>query len=85
MKRKMGKRLDGTTHEIKSGYVVEVPQLPWCDFCADGLTLAEYDFKTNMGPWANGCEKHWKQHRARPETGLGIGQLLVTDVEVIVS
>lgn len=58
---------------------VTVSELPSCDFCSmeSKKVEAEYDFKTNRGPWANGCERHWKMHRASPALGTGIGQKLV--------
>jgi hypothetical protein len=61
--------------------VILVDHIPMCHFCA---TLTEkavpgpYDFKTHMGPWANGCDLHWKCYRAFPELGTGMGQLWVT-------
>lgn len=67
------------------GETVKVQEYPHCDFCHtndDKVVAAEYDFKTNLGPWANGCERHWLQHRAFPELGTGKGQRLVlTDTE----
>lgn len=58
---------------------VTVDKLPHCDFCArDGNEFpAKYDFKTRMGPWANGCEGHWVYYRAFPALGTGKGQKLV--------
>jgi hypothetical protein len=53
---------------------VTVTALPACDF---GPEPAEYDFKTKFGPWANGCERHWKEMRAFPTLGTGQGQKLV--------
>lgn len=61
------------------GHIVVVPQLPKCDFC---IAPATYDFKTRMGPWANGCEAHWHQHAQYWTTGVGMGQRLITDEEV---
>jgi hypothetical protein len=57
-----------------------VRKLPACDFCAHegrGFTEAAYDFRTTMGPWANGCEEHWREHRATARLGTGSGQRLV--------
>lgn len=53
--------------------------LPRCDFCRQNgqETTASYDFKTRQGPWAYGCERHWKQYRAENRLGTGIGQRLV--------
>ena len=61
--------------------VILVSSIPACNFCQDG-TPGPYDFKTYMGPWANGCEKHWKQMRASGQLGTGHGQLWVTDDQV---
>ena len=44
-----------------------------CDFCKN---QAMYDFKTKMGPWANGCRDHYLQYRFYEELGIGKGQLL---------
>jgi hypothetical protein len=51
-----------------------VSVLPKCDFCP--LT-ASFDFKTWLGPWANGCTAHWQMYRAFPDLGTGKGQRLV--------
>lgn len=56
--------------------IAVLPSLPKCDFCDQE---ALYDFKTNHGPWAYGCEVHWQAYRAVSRLGLGIGQLLVTE------
>lgn len=58
------------------GRVVEVSEIPSCNFCQDG-TPGPYDFRTSFGPWANGCEAHWIEHRAHPELGVGHGQLWI--------
>lgn len=57
--------------------VIEVTRIPSCNFCKDG-TPGPYDFATSMGPWANGCEEHWKQYRATESLGTGKGQLWIT-------
>ena len=51
---------------------VVVSKLPKCDFCSK---QAQYDFKTRMGPWANGCLMHFKMYGYR--LGLGKGQKLI--------
>ena len=57
---------------------VVVVEYPRCDFCPIGvLGTARYDFKTRMGPWANGCPTHYAQHRAYVDLGTDKGQLLV--------
>jgi hypothetical protein len=60
----------------RRGFVVVVPHLPICDFC--GVT-ARYDFKTRSGPWAYGCDAHWKEHGSG--LGEGIGQMLIVPEE----
>lgn len=45
-----------------------------CDFCPK---QAEYDFKTNQGPWAYGCEEHYLTNRYFRDLGTGKGQKLV--------
>lgn len=56
------------------GEQVIVSTLPTCDFCDN---LARYDFKTRMGPWANGCPEHWRANRLYPTLGTGKGQKLI--------
>lgn len=58
---------------------VTINSLPLCNFCQQEGTeqKAEYDFKTRMGPWANGCKRHWKQYRAYESLGTGMGQQLI--------
>jgi len=82
MKRKWGRRLDGTEVQLIPHEIIEVPKLPWCDFCNDGLTLAEYDFKSNMGPWGNGCEKHFTRFSMTGKLGTGYGQMLIESATV---
>ena len=55
-----------------------------CDFCRiygtdsekQSPARAEYDFKTDRGPWANGCAEHYKRNRMYPDLGVGKGQKL---------
>jgi hypothetical protein len=64
------------------GDTTTVSKLPACDFCAHegrGFIAATYDFRTSMGPWANACESHWREHRATTRLGTGNGQRLVVD------
>lgn len=70
--------------ELKAHEVIQVASIPACNFCGDG-TPGPYDFKTRMGPWANGCEEHWQQTRAFTTLGTGKGQLWVTADVVRVS
>jgi len=66
------------------GKVVVVESIPLCDFCAqnDFEERGQYDFKTSFGPWAHGCEAHWKLYRASPLLGGGRGQQWNTQDEV---
>jgi len=68
-------------YKPKPGVICVVPSIPSCNFCNDG-TPGPYDFATRMGPWANGCERHWKQHRANPKLATGSGQLWITEDQV---
>jgi hypothetical protein len=68
-------------YKPKRGEVCVVASIPSCNFCKDG-TPGPYDFATVMGPWANGCERHWKQYRANPKLGVGSGQLWITEDQV---
>lgn len=65
----------------KRGEVVVVSEIPACNFCSDGAP-GPYDFATRMGPWANGCERHWQELRAAPRLGTGAGQLWITQDQV---
>lgn len=53
---------------------VELYSIPTCSWCS---SPAEYDFKTNIGPWAYGCSTHWEGYRLYPTLGLGKGQKLL--------
>lgn len=69
----------------KNGTVAYVHKLPLCDFCKErGINRpAEYDFKTRMGPWANGCEHHWITQKAFTELGVGKGQKLEVRRDIV--
>lgn len=58
---------------------VVVDAIPDCDFCRreEEKVPGPYDFKTVMGPWAHGCERHWMEFRASETLGTGKGQLWV--------
>jgi len=61
---------------------VTITKPKYCDFCKHPSSgtlqvVAEYDFKTKQGPWANGCYMHWVQYRAYPDLGTGKGQRLI--------
>lgn len=62
------------------GEQVEVASLPPCDLCANG-TLATYDAKTLMGPWANMCQYHFDARGIGLGTGKG-QRLVVRDGDV---
>lgn len=58
----------------------KVAKLPECNFCSEP---ALYDFKTKMGPWAFGCQKHFDIHRLFDTLGTGRGQKLVVEEECL--
>lgn len=58
---------------------VTVSELPACQIANDCNVPAEYDFKTQYGPWAYACRKHWEQARYFPTLGTGKGQHLVVE------
>jgi hypothetical protein len=62
--------------KAKQGEVCLVTEIPKCDFCSD---RGPYDFKTRMGPWAHGCNAHWREFRANPGFGVGKAQLWITE------
>jgi hypothetical protein len=51
----------------------KVNTMPACDF--HDACQAQYDFKTSMGPWANGCQIAFDENGGR--LGTGRGQKLV--------
>lgn len=57
------------------GTEVKVATLPPCDVCQDG-TPAQYDAKTNGGPWAYLCDPHFVS-LTNGRLGTGLGQRLV--------
>ena len=63
----------------KNGTIAYVKEAPLCDFCKQGGVerKALYDFKTSWGPWANGCEVHYRTNRLHTELGIGYGQKFV--------
>jgi hypothetical protein len=57
--------------------VAPVTRIPECDFCEGPQKKpAAYDAVTVYGPWANMCEKHFRQH-GKGTLGLGLGQKYV--------
>lgn len=64
--------------------VIVVSDIPNCDFCSQkGVTKpGPYDFKTYMGPWGHGCERHWEAFRESQKLGTGMGQLWITKAQV---
>jgi len=57
------------------GMLCIVDHVPSCDFCDKP---GPFDFMTVMGPWAHGCERHWRKYRAYPGLGVGKGQFWMT-------
>lgn len=57
---------------------VTVTRLPKCDMCKDG-TLAQYDARTKMGPWANMCGPHFNMYSMTGQLGTGLGQELILE------
>jgi hypothetical protein len=53
--------------------LVRMKELPVCNWCG---RPANYDFRTQAGPWAYGCERHWRVFRLYTELGEGMGQEL---------
>jgi hypothetical protein len=69
----------------EQGKVVVVSSIPDCYFCWEQSKKhvpGPYDFATRLGPWANGCEYHWRLLRAAPDLGVGAGQLWITEDQV---
>jgi len=56
----------------KNSTEATVSEMPRCSFCHQ---MAEYDGKTNQGPWAYMCDTHFKILGCG--LGLGKGQKLV--------
>lgn len=53
----------------------KVNKMPPCDFHDN--CIAEYDFKTLAGPWANGCEQAFHENKMFAVLGTGMAQRLV--------
>lgn len=70
---------------MKDRTIAIVSKLPDCQFCRHVArrkpTPARYDFRTTTGAWANGCEEHYKIHRAYTTLGTGKGQRLEMNSE----
>jgi hypothetical protein len=58
---------------------VKVDYIPVCDLCADGETIAVYDAKTIMGPWAYMCAYHFRF--VGVGLGTGKGQRLILPLQ----
>ncbi len=56
---------------------VKVARLPLCDVCKQRgqVVDAKYDGKTIFGPWANMCERDWREVGVG-KLGTGFGQKL---------
>lgn len=57
----------------KNGTVAVVASLPSCDFGCG--SVAHFDGRTTMGPWAFMCVEHWMEYGVR-KLGTGFGQKL---------
>ena len=59
----------------QAGDSVKMTHIPECDICkydhGKSGVPASYDGKTKMGPWANMCEQHFRQHGVGLGTGKG--------------
>lgn len=65
---------------VRKGHEVEMATIPNCDIknaliCKDGPHKAEYDGKTQMGPWAYMCAAAFD--KVGVGTGVGKGQRLI--------
>lgn len=56
--------------------IAKVAKLPLCDFPHATDIPALYDFATNSGPWAFGCETHYQENRRHSTLGTGKAQRL---------
>jgi hypothetical protein len=54
--------------------IAKVHHLPKCSFCG---RAAKYDFKTQQGQWAYGCQSDYEENRLYLNLGTGMGQELV--------
>lgn len=66
--------------KAQAGKIRLIEVRPPCDFQGQGgcPTPAEYEFKSWLGPWVFGCERHYYAHRAYDDLGFGKAQLLIT-------
>lgn len=70
----------------EEGIVCLVDFIPECDYCKTLRKLNKhheiqpgpFDFASKQGPWAHGCEEHWRMFRAAPDLGVGKGQFWIT-------
>jgi hypothetical protein len=73
-----GRELAKAIHRLEvPGKVKIVAHVPDCVFCDQHgeRTAGPFDFATRMGPWASGCENHYKLYRASEGLGVGKAQL----------
>jgi hypothetical protein len=70
--------LDRQAMKAIPGKIIRVEKIPRCDFCR---RPGPYDFATKHGPWAHGCEQHWKEYRANQKLGVGMGQFWFVEDE----
>lgn len=62
--------------EIKVRDLKIASSLPEAQAIMEAVPFAEYDFRTRVGYWANGCKDHWEKHRMYEDLGIGKGQKL---------
>lgn len=65
----------------KEGTTATVAAYPMCDICkqnGDDTVPAQYDAKTNMGPWASLCITHFTLYTPG-KLGVGIAQKYVLE------
>lgn len=67
---------DEADYTDKELTTAKVARLPKCNFCdRDAL----YDFKTQQGSWAYGCQSDYEAYRLYLNLGTGMGQKLVVE------
>ena len=60
--------------ELRRDQTAYLPKLPKCDLCDK---TAEYDARTQSGPWAYLCPDHWSSE-GNGQLGTGYGQKLIS-------
>lgn len=77
----------------QNGTIAYVHTMPECNFCEiqarydelqpHEIQKATYDFKSQNGQWAFGCDRHYSEHRYYPNLGTGMGQKLEARPDII--